>query len=69
MRLKVEMTLNAATAQRFKETAERLATMNIGDDGLLAATVLLRIAANYDRAATEAGKSITVDKLNAENDE
>jgi hypothetical protein len=44
MRLKVEMTLNAATAQRFKETAERLTNMNLGDDGMLAAVVLLRIA-------------------------
>ena len=51
MRLKVEMTLNANTAQRFRETAERLANMNIGDDGLLAAAVLLRIAENYERAA------------------
>jgi hypothetical protein len=43
--------------------------MNIGDDGLLAATVLLRIAANYDRAAAKAGQSIPVEDLNAENDE
>ncbi len=51
MRLTVEMTLNANTAQRFKETAERLANMNLGEDGLLAAAALLRIAANYERAA------------------
>jgi hypothetical protein len=69
MRLKVEMTLNANTAQRFRETAERLAAMNIGDDGLLAATVLLRIAENYERAVTEAGQSIGVENLNAANDE
>ena len=35
MRLNVEMTLTAATAKRFKETAERLANLNLGDDGLL----------------------------------
>ena len=51
MRIKVEMTLNADTAKRFRETAERLANMNLGDDGLLAAAVLLRIAENYGRAA------------------
>lgn len=50
------MTLNANTAQRFKETAERLAKMNLGDDGLLAIAVLLRIADNYERAA-KANKS------------
>ncbi|RTL81881.1 MAG: hypothetical protein EKK29_17155 [Hyphomicrobiales bacterium] len=47
----IEMTLNSNTAERFKETAERLANMNLGDDGLLAVTVLLRIADNYERAA------------------
>jgi hypothetical protein len=67
MRLKVDMTLNAATAQRFRETAERLAHYDIGDDGLLAAAILLRIADSYDRAA--AGQSLPVDQLNAENDE
>ncbi len=51
LRLTIEMTLNANTAQRFKETAERLANMNLGEDGLLAVAVLLRIAANYERAA------------------
>ncbi len=51
MRLTIEMTLNANTAQRFKETAERLANMDLGDDGLLAIAVLLRIADNYERAA------------------
>lgn len=69
MRLTVEMTLNAETAQRLRQTAERLTQMNLGDDGLVAATVLLRIAANYERAAKDAVKSITVDDLNAENDE
>ncbi len=51
LRLTIEMTLNANTAQRFKETAERLAKMDLGEDGLLAVAVLLRIAANYERAA------------------
>jgi hypothetical protein len=69
MRLKVEMMLNDNTAQRFKETAERLVAMNIGDDGLLAATVLMRIAANYERAAAEARQSIQVEDLSAQNDE
>jgi len=50
MRLNVEMTLNAETAQRLRETAERLAAMNLGDDGLIAATVLMRIAKNYQTA-------------------
>jgi hypothetical protein len=50
MRLKIDMTLTAATAQRFRETAERLANMNLGDDSLLAATVLERIATSYDAA-------------------
>jgi hypothetical protein len=50
MRLKIDMTLTAATAQRFRETAERLANMNLGDDGLLAAAVLERIATSYDAA-------------------
>jgi hypothetical protein len=50
MRLNVEMTLNAESAQRLRETAERLAAMNLGDDGLIAATVLMRIAKNYQTA-------------------
>ncbi len=45
------MTLNANTARRFREAAERLANMKLGDDGLLAAAILLRIADNYERAA------------------
>jgi hypothetical protein len=49
--------------------AERLAAMNLGDDGLLAAAVLMRIAANYERAALEASQLIPVENLNAENDE
>jgi hypothetical protein len=71
MRRNVEMTLNADTARRFRETAERLSNMNLGDDGLLAATVLLRIAASYERAATTAstGDTIPVEQLNATNDE
>jgi hypothetical protein len=69
MRLNVEMTLTAATAQRFRETAERLANLNLGDDGLLAATVLLRIAQSYERAANAASQSVPVEGLNAENDE
>jgi hypothetical protein len=54
MRLKIDMTLTAATAQRFRETAERLANMNLGDDGLLAATVLTRIATGYEAEAMKA---------------
>jgi hypothetical protein len=69
VRLKVDMTLNANTAQRFRETAERLAAMDAGDDVLLAAAVLLRIADSYGRAANAASQSIPADKLNAENDE
>ncbi len=51
------MTLNANTARRFRETAERLANMKLGDDGLLAAAILLRIADNYERAAKAIGSS------------
>jgi hypothetical protein len=83
MKLKVEMTLTDETAQKLKETGERLAVLNLGDDGLLAAAVLMRIAANYERARKEAGEfapengeqqgepggSIPVEQLNAENDE
>jgi vacuolar-type H+-ATPase catalytic subunit A/Vma1 len=50
LKVTVEMTLTADTAQRLKETAERLAGMNLGDDGLLAAAILMRIATNYERA-------------------
>jgi hypothetical protein len=69
MRLNVEMTLNSATAQRFKETAERLSNMNIGDDGLLAAVVLMRIAESYEREAKAVNRSVPVESVNAENDE
>ncbi len=73
MRLTVEMTLTANTARRLKETAERLAALNIGDDGLLAAAILMRIAANYERAAvarrSSTAATIPVEDLNAENDE
>ena len=67
MKLKVDMTLNAETAQRFKETAKRL--VRHGDDGLLAATVFLRIVESYERAALEESQTISVENLNAENDE
>jgi hypothetical protein len=63
------MTLNANTAQRFRETAERLAAMDAGDDVLLAAAVLLRIADSYGRAANAASQSMLVEQLNAGNDE
>jgi hypothetical protein len=65
MKLKVDMTFNAQTAQRFKETAKRLAGLD--DDGLLAATVLLRIVESYERAAAEARQSIALERLMAEN--
>ncbi|WP_363348855.1 hypothetical protein [Methylocystis echinoides] len=55
MKLTVEMKLTAETAERLKETAERLAGMNLGDDGLLAAAILMRIATNYERAREAAG--------------
>jgi hypothetical protein len=79
LRHTVEMTLTADTAQRLKETGERLAAMNLGDDGLLAAAVLMRIAANYERVVeaagvelkkpTQAEGAIPLEELNAENDE
>jgi hypothetical protein len=67
MRLNVEMTLSAETAQRFRDVAERLGHSDHDEDGLFAAAILLRIADSYDRAA--AGQSLAVDQLNAENDE
>jgi hypothetical protein len=70
MKLKVEMTLTGETAQKLKETGERLAAMDLGDDGMLAAVVLMRIAANYERERQEkAGVAIPVEQLIAENDE
>jgi hypothetical protein len=70
MKLKVEMTLTAETAKRLQETGERLAVMNLGDDGLLAAAILMRIAANYERERlAKAAGTISLDNLNAENDE
>jgi hypothetical protein len=48
VKLNVEMTLNAQTARQLRETAERLLETEAGDDGLLAATVLMRIARNYE---------------------
>jgi hypothetical protein len=79
MKLKVEMTLTAETAKKLQETGERLAVMNLGDDGMLAAAILVRIAADYERAVEAFGaaleKSIQADgtipaeTLNSENDE
>jgi hypothetical protein len=67
MKLKVEMTLTAETAERFKETAKRLA--GLGDDGLLAARVLFHIAESYERARdAKAAGTIPAESLNAEND-
>lgn len=37
MKVPIEMTLDEETAQRIKEAAERLATMDLGDDVMLAA--------------------------------
>lgn len=50
MKQKIDMTLTAETAERFKETAERLLALDLGDDGILAATVLMRIAVGYEAA-------------------
>jgi hypothetical protein len=70
MKLKIEMTLTAETAQRFRETGERLAAMSLGDDGMLAAVVLMRIAADYERERqAQAAETIPLESLNAENDE
>lgn len=70
MKLKVEMTLTAETAQLLKETGERLAALSLGEDGMLAAAILMRIAANYERELEEkAGAAIPVEQLSAENDE
>jgi hypothetical protein len=70
MKLRVEMTLTAETAQRLKETGERIAAMNLGDDGMLAAAILMRIAADYERAReAKAAGTIPLESLNAENDE
>jgi hypothetical protein len=70
MELKVEITLTAETAQRLKETGQRLAALNLGDDGLLVASILMRIAADYERARREkAAGTIPLESLNAENDE
>lgn len=55
MKLKVEMTLTAETAQKLQLTAERLVGMDLGEDGILAAMVLLRIVASYERARETAG--------------
>jgi hypothetical protein len=60
MKLSVEMTLNAETAQRLRETAERLLEADMGNDGHLAATVLMRIARNYEIAVEKALAAIPV---------
>jgi hypothetical protein len=70
MKLKVEMTLTAETAQLLKETGERLAALSLGDDGMLAAAVLIRIAEDYEQARqAKAAGTIPVEQLSAENDE
>jgi hypothetical protein len=69
MKLKVEMTLTAATAQRLKEAGERIAAQDLGEDGMLAAAILMRIAADYERARHEkAAGTIPAESLNAENE-
>ncbi|MGJ0509535.1 MAG: hypothetical protein ACR652_20920 [Methylocystis sp.] len=55
MKLKVEMTLTAETAQKLQLTAEGLVGMDLGEDGILAAMVLLRIVVSYERARATAG--------------
>jgi hypothetical protein len=77
LKIKVEMTLTGETARKLKETGERLAGMDLGDDGMLAATVLMRISANYERAVeaagvelkkpTQAERIIPLENHNAEN--
>jgi hypothetical protein len=70
MKLKVEMTLTAETAKKLWETGERLAVMNLGDDGMLAAAILMRIAADYEREReAKAAGTIPLEGLNAQNDE
>ncbi len=51
MRITVELTLNEETARKFKETADRLTALDLGEDGVLAAVVLNSIARDYERAA------------------
>jgi hypothetical protein len=70
MKLKIEMTLTAEAAKRLKETGERLAVMNLGDDGLLAAVILMRIAADYERARQgKAAGTIPLENLNVQNED
>lgn len=70
MKLKVEMTLTAETAKRLQDTGERLAVMDLGDDGMLAAAILMRIAADYERLRrAQAAETIPLENLTAENDE
>jgi hypothetical protein len=54
VRLNVEMTLSAKTAQRFREVSQSLMEKDLSDDALLAATVLMRIARNYEIALSKA---------------
>lgn len=73
VKLKVEMTLTGETAQKLQGPAKRLVGMNLGEDGILAAVVLLRIVASYERARQTAGadtaEAISLESLYAENDE
>jgi hypothetical protein len=57
MRLKIDMTLTAKAAGQFKETSERLLALDLGDDGTLAALVLMRIALSYEAAVIHANIS------------
>jgi hypothetical protein len=68
MGLNVEVTLNAATWQRFNETAKRLASLSFDDDGLLEAAFLLRVA-RYERATNVTSRSLLINGLNAEHNE
>jgi hypothetical protein len=69
MKLKVEMTLTAQTAQRLKEAGERIAAQDLSEDGMVAAVILMRISADYERARHEkAAGTIPAESLNAENE-
>jgi hypothetical protein len=46
MKLKVEMTLTAETAQRLKEAGERIGGQDLGEGGMFTAAILMRIAAD-----------------------
>jgi hypothetical protein len=45
-----EVTLTTATAERLRETAERLATMNLDDEGSLATTMQPSLGRRWRRA-------------------